>query len=105
MILVNGHIKAKIKSGGGLDGNGNPIPSTGTWGSDIPCRHKANRSSFKGKSNGNTFTVASFEILIESQPFPYEQIQLFGEDGAKIGEYSIMWKENLDAVGNLKITV
>lgn len=105
MIISNGYIKAKDKTGGGFDGNGNPIPSGSTWGDPIPCRHKPNRNSFKGKQNGNAFTIASYEILIEQQPFPSEQIQLFDESNVKLGEYSIMWKENLDAVDALKITV
>jgi hypothetical protein len=105
VILVNGYIKPKIKTGGGFDGDGNPIPSGSTWGDPIPCRHKTNRNSFKGKSNGNTFIVAAYEIYIEPQPFATEQIQLFNEDDTKIGEYSIMWVEDLDAVEAIKITV
>jgi len=105
VILVNGYIKAKDKTGGGFGGNGNPVSSGATWGDPIPCRHKPNRNSFKGKQDGNAFTIASYEILIESQPFASEQIQLFDESGTKLGEYSIMWAEVLDAVEAVKITV
>ena len=104
MILVNGHIEPKIETGGGLDEDGNPVPTISSWGDKIPCRYTPNRNSLKGKANGNLFIVASYEILIERQPFTTEQIRLTGINGEDLGELSIMWVETFDAVNALKIT-
>jgi hypothetical protein len=86
MLIVNGTITAK------------------TWAQPIPCNVKANRGNYLGKQNGNTFTVASYEVLIESQPFEAGRVRLT-ENGCDLGEFSVLWTERLDAVGAVKIVV
>ena len=104
MIIVNGRIWAKDKSGGGLDGEGNPMKPSESWGDPIPCRITTNKRNNLVKQNGNTFTIASYEILIGLQPFTAERVKLerFGRD---LGEFSVMFAEYMEAVGAIKIVV
>lgn len=104
MIIVNGNIMAKVKSGGGFDGGGNPVKTSESCGDPIPCRITVNKRDNLGKQNGNTFTVASYEVLISPQPFTAERVKLerFGKD---LGEFSVMFTEYLEAVGAIKIVV
>ncbi|MDR0657691.1 MAG: hypothetical protein LBG18_01930 [Mediterranea sp.] len=104
MIIVNGSITAKAKTGGGLDMDGYPVKPAETWGQPIPCNVKVNKRNNLGKQNGNTFKIASYEVLIEPQPFESERVRLT-EYGRDLGEFSVMWTEYLDAVGALKIVV
>lgn len=105
MIIANGYISAKIKTGGGLDANGNPVLPSVDFGDPIPCNIKTNKNSLIGKSNGNTFTVASYEILIEANGYEEGTVQLTDLSGKAIGEFPIMEIEPLYAVGMVKITV
>jgi hypothetical protein len=104
VIIVNGKIFEKVKSGGGLDGAGNPVQTSAVWGNPIPCHISVNKRNNLGKQNGNTFTVASYEVLIEPQPFYAERVRLT-EHGRDLGEFSVMFSEYLEAVGATKIVV
>jgi len=105
MIIQNGYIKAKVKTGGGIDAStGYPISITETWGDTIPCQYKVNNYSNLGSTNGNKFTIASYEILIEDSSFTAEQIKLF-TDNEDLGEFSIISAEDLSNVGLIKITI
>lgn len=101
---MNGTIQARLKTGGGLDADGYPVKSVESWSPPVPCHVRMNRKNNLGKQNGNSFTVASYEILIEPQPFETERVKLT-EHGRGLGEFSVLWTEYLDAVGSLKIVV
>lgn len=106
MLIVNGHIEPKIKTGGGIDPETDyPIPSSFTWGNKIQCQYRANSFNYKGKVNGESFTVAKYEILISAQPFTNEVIKLIDNNNAEIGEFSVIQIEPLPAVGLIKILV
>ena len=51
MIIENGTISIKTKTGGGLV-NGNPVRPSENWGEPIPCHITTNRHNNKGKVNG-----------------------------------------------------
>jgi hypothetical protein len=105
MLIVNGYIEPKIKTGGGIDPEtGYPIPPSFTWGDKIPCQFRANSFNYKGKANGESFTVAKYEILIQGS-FSHEVIKLSGSSGNELGEFSVMQIEPLMAVGLIKILV
>jgi len=104
MIIINGSVQVIEKSGGGLDENGNPVHPLETLSVPIPCRVITNKKNNLGKQNGNTFVVASYEILIEPQPFESERVKL-NQLGCDLGEFSVMWTEHLEAVGAVKIIV
>jgi hypothetical protein len=104
MVIVNGTISAKLKQGGGLDAAGYPLDVTASWAPPVPCRVSVNSKSNIGKQNGNTFTTASYTVLIEYQPFEAERVKLT-EHGRDLGEFPVMYTEYLDVVGKLKIVV
>jgi hypothetical protein len=104
MIIVNGTITAGVMTGGGFDANDYPIKPDESWSLPIPCHVKMNRRNNLGKHNGNTFIIASYEVLIEPQPFEAERVKLT-ENGRDLGEFSVMYTEYLEAVGAVKIVV
>lgn len=107
MIIANGTIEVKRKTAEGIDPEtGFPVrPSDVSWDAPIPCQYSANRHNWLGKASGGHFTVASYTILIEAQPFEAEQIRLRDGGGEIVGEYSLLSVEPLDAVDEIKILV
>ena len=104
MIIENGVIFPRIVSGGGFDAKRNPIPVTESWGDPIRCHVKVNHYNGHGKANGNTFTVASYEILIDDIPFDATVIKI-EQDGKQLGQHSILSAQRLHSVGAIKIMV
>lgn len=105
MIIENGKIEVKIKTGGGLDNDGYPVSPSVSWGLPIPCQLRANKYNNKGRANGEAFIVASYEILIEEQPFMSEYVRLSDDAGNVIGEFSVISSEPLASVCQIKILV
>ena len=104
MIICNGTIQAKIKASGGFDSDKYPIEPSESLSEPISCHIKVNRKNNLGKQNGNAFTIASYEILIELQSFEAERVKLI-ERGRDLGEFSVLWTECLENVGAVKIVV
>ncbi len=106
MIVENGFITPKIKTGGGEDANGNPVRPSSDWGKPISCNIKVNKNSLVGRSNGNAFTVASYEILVEATEWEAETVKLAYSSGKSLGEFSLLSEpEILQAVGMVKLLV
>lgn len=107
MIITNGTIELLTKTGGGIDPtSGYPLATTETWGAPVPCQYVASRCNLQGRtSQGESYTAASYTILVEEQPIAGEQLRLKDADGTAIGEYSIIQVERLSAVGQTRITV
>lgn len=111
MIIANGTIAIKQKSSsGGIDtATGFPLKTVASWGVPIPCQYRAVKFSYLGRAaEGSAFTLASYEILIETSgdaPFKGEQIRLSDEHGSVLGEFSIVQVEPLRAVCQTKIIV
>jgi hypothetical protein len=106
MIICNGTIQVKIKSGGGFDEEGNPIKVEETFGEIIPCHIRPlryNNLAFSG--SGSNYINASYEVLIEIKDFQCERIKLINRYGKDLGEYSVISAENLEAVCATKIIV
>lgn len=105
MIIQNGTIAFKTKSGGGLDPvTGFPIAPVVTFGEPIPCQYRATAYNNLAKANGEHVTATQYEILIEQQDVPSEQIKLTDFYGKEM-EYSIIRTELLEAVGQIRIIV
>ena len=107
MIIPNGHIECKLKTGGGIDlvTRYPAIPEV-SWGEPIPCQYIPARHDFSAVSQGEHYTLASYTILIEERPFTAERIRLTDHrSGRVIGEYSVRQTEYLDAVCQVRITV
>lgn len=106
MIISNGTIEIKSKNGGGIDPQtGFPTPASASWGEPIQCQYKANRYNKLGRVQGEHFTAAHYEVLIEEQPFEAEQVRLKNRSGETLGEFSIMEVEPLEAVCELRILI
>jgi hypothetical protein len=107
MIIPNGYIETKVKTGGGIDDDGYPVEPEADWGDPIPCQYTINNYSNKGKANGEAFTIASYSILVEQMPQSYdsEQIRLTSNSGKELGEFSVIDVEQLEAVSQIRITV
>lgn len=106
MIIENGTIEPKTKSGGGIDPTtGYPLPTTAGWGEAIPCQYYANAYNNLREVNGEHYTLASYTILIEQQPFTSEQLRLKDRQGNVVGEFSVIQAEPLDAVCQIRIIV
>lgn len=107
MIIQNGTIEFKTKTGGGIDPDtGHPIkPSSVSFGEPVPCQFKANKFNGLGVINGEHFTVAQYEILIEEQAVTSEQLRLKDLSGKEIGTFSIIQVEPIEAVCEIRILV
>lgn len=108
MIIANGSIEFKAKSGGGIDPTtGFPIAVREQWGSPISAQIIPNSSNKLGRYNGERFTTASYVVLLEAQPLPEsERVRLKDNLGNVIGEFSLLSNpEPLDAVGQIKLLV
>jgi len=109
MIIQNGTIEVKTKVAGGIDPTtGFPTkPTNVAYSEAIPCQYIANTYNQLGRTNGESFTMAQYTILIEQQPtsFTAEQIRLKDNGGNVVGEYSVIAIEPLEAVCEIRITV
>lgn len=107
MIIQNGTIEIKAKTGGGIDPEtGHPVkPVNVSWGDPIPCQYSANKYNKLGKYDGEHFTVAQYSVLIEEQPFDAEQVRLKNRDGKVLGEFSVIEIEPLEAVCEIRILI
>lgn len=108
MIIENGTIELKQKTGGGgIDPTtGYPVkpPSVG-WSDPIPCQYSANKYNNLGRVNGEHFKTAEYSVLIEEQPFDTEQVRLKDRLGNLVGEFSVIQVEPLEAVCELRILI
>ncbi|MDR1197534.1 MAG: hypothetical protein LBK94_00785 [Prevotellaceae bacterium] len=104
VIVVNGIIYPIIKTGGGIDENGNPAQPSETFGEPIPCRIKTNKRNNLGKVDGNRFVVASYEVLIDIQPFSANKVKL-ERLGNNLGNFSVISTDPLDVVKAIRILV
>ena len=97
-MQYNGTIQYKVLSGGGLDGNGEPIISTVSWSEPIRCLYKTVKHSNTIYQQGK-FTDKSYEILIEST------VKLTNDRTQFLGEFEVQDIEFVNRSGRVKITV
>lgn len=108
MIIPNGTIEVKAKSGGGIDPTtGHPIGASFEWESSIPCQYIPIAHDKQAVSGGEHYTLATYMVLVEEQPFCVtgEQVRMKDKNGDVVGEYSVRSIEYLEAVCETKITI
>ena len=105
MLVVNGYIKIKTVTGGGLDPNGYPVPPTETWGNAIECQFIANSHNSQGYSNAGQFTTHDYTVLLEMQSFPYSTIRLYNDENTLIGEFEVKHVERLLKVDKVRLKI
>ena len=107
MIIQNGTIEVKAKTGGGIDSTtGHPKkPTSSSWGTPIACQYIPNSRDNLAVSTGQHYTKVSYTILIEEQTFAGEQIRLKDMNGNSLGEFSILSVEPLEAVCEIRLLI
>ena len=96
-MQYNGTIQYKVLSGGGLDGNGEPIISTVSWSEPIRCLYKTVKHSNTIYQQGK-FTDKSYEILIKSRRESVRQLN-------RRNLFEVQDIEFVNRSGRVKITV
>lgn len=107
MLIQNGTIEFKTMTSGGIDPEtGYPVkPSSVSWSEPVPCQFRAKTFNQLWIVNGEHRTLASYEILIDEQPVPSEQVRLKELSGKQVGTFSIIQVEPLEAVCEIRIWV
>lgn len=101
----NGKIWYAEISGGGVDGNGEPIPSKEMWSEAAECAITTNNDTRKGKYEDGEFRQASFTVLIEGTPEVYPTRVKLERYGEPLGEYRILSVTPLPMVGRTQFMV
>jgi len=132
MIIVNGTIQEKFFIGGGFDENRYPKKPIENWSKPVSCRVTTISQNYLSNQNGNLFTKASYEVLIdadlgrhlllcsennelllldsgssielEAEVKQSERVRLT-QIGRDLGDFSLISVEHLEAVGMYKIIV
>jgi hypothetical protein len=104
-VIENGALQIVGKTSGGGMAGGKPVPVQTALGDPIPCNIKTNTNDKKGFYIDGEFTRASFEVLIDEQPFDAERLVLTNNRGVKLGEFRVQDIQHLDFVNTVKITV
>lgn len=109
MIISNGYIYIKAKEESGIDpATGFPKkPTSRAFSAPIPCQYIVNSYNRLGNSNGNSFTIAQYDILIEepAEGFYAENIKLTDASDYVLGEFAVRSIERLEAVGQIRLIV
>lgn len=103
---MDGMIQAKITTGGGLNPEtGEPTPVSFSWDTPVPARYKANMLSNRGRYDGGTFKMSSYEITTPDMDFRASIIRLFDSRNNMVCEKEVMSLEVLEYVHRVKIVV
>lgn len=107
MIIQNGNISFKYKTGGGLDDDGYPVAPSITWSDPIPCQFVPKTLNLQAAESGNTYIKQGYSVYINSDLslIPTEQLRLTTLTGVEIGEFSVISVQELRAVGQTVITI
>lgn len=103
-MQYNGTIQYKIKSGGGMDPKGNPMPVTFTWCDPIDCSIKTLYHKHDIYREGK-FKNSSYEVLLETQDFEADLVRLTNIKGKVLGEFEVKDIAYIERSGRVKLTV
>lgn len=105
-MKTNGELQYKIQRGGGIDEDtGYNIEVESYWSDPIPCLIVKNTRNNKGRYINGSFTIQTYEILIESQEIEANSVRLVNDRGRELGVFPVQDIEYLDVVGRVKISV
>lgn len=105
MIISNGTYSfLSIVDGGGTDELGRPIQPKAEWSIPRPCQIQTASENRMARNDDGVYTKASFILLVDLQPFPYERIKL-ERMGENLGEFDVISAEPLEAVQQTKVVV
>lgn len=109
MIIENGKILVRPKSGGGVDSENNPVSPTYGAPVEIPCQYQQKRRSNTGEYEGGHYTSSSYDVYID-----IENLAVIGGEGkftlvsnttGNLGEFEFAKPDVLELVGQIKISV
>lgn len=109
MIIANGTIELKHKSGGGLDAaTGLPLPVVEAWGDPVECQWYTDRMDLQARTRAGESYSDIGRVVIVEQPWSNggcEELRLRDAAGAVVGTYALKAVEPLDAVQQVRLTV
>lgn len=107
MIIQNGAIQVKRKTVSGIDPETGYAwkPSAVDWGQPIPCQYLVNSYDTLATVNNEHVTLASYQVLIDEQPFDGQQVRLTDSEGKVLGDFSIIQIEPLRAVCEIRLWI
>lgn len=110
MIIANGYIERKVKSGGGINpATGFPVAPTVAWSEKTPCQYVPTTQNLLGEANGEPVAVRGYAIYLEGyeacEVIVTEQIRLTDIGAHLIGEYSVTSVTPLRAVDQTRLDV
>lgn len=86
MIIANGTIETKIKTGGGIDPDTDyPIAPSVSWATLSSANTEQINTATKARQTAKHLTIASYEILIDEQPYNAEMLRLRDISGKILG--------------------
>lgn len=106
-MINNGTLRYKTTTGGGLDGNGDPIPVLGNWSDPIDCLIHQNTNGKLMKYQDGQYVAASYSINVELDSFDSTAIKVINNQGVYLGEFQVI-PQNIykySFVNRIKITV
>lgn len=102
---MEGSVRKKFHVAGGVNADGEPTPSTVSWGDPVPCKYVANTLSNKGTYQDGEFTHSEYIVTIKDLSFSADQIQLLNRQEKVVCEKRVLSLEVLDDIRRVKITV
>ena len=103
---MDGQIKKKVVTGGGIDsetGIGEPV--TTSWSDPVPCKYYATELDNKGRYEDGKFHQSSYTITTENMDFDADFVRLFDNRGKLRAEKEVISIETLDLVQRIKIII
>lgn len=107
MIIQNGTIQIKRKTVSGIDPETGYArkPSAVDWDQPIPCQYLVNSYNALAIVNNEHVTAATYQVLIDEQPFDGQQVRLMDSEGKVLGDFSIKQIEPLRAVCEIRLWI
>lgn len=107
MIIENGYIQYAIKGEGTMTDDGFLTDAALSWAQPVPCQWSLASANNLARILGEPYKEVSYTVLVEDTTFPVntQQVRLYDSNGTAMGEFSVIHIEQLDAVGQLRISV
>jgi hypothetical protein len=106
-MVTNGTLQYKLITGGGIDGNGDPVQAVETWSNPIDCLIHQNTNGRLMKYQDGQYVAASHSINVELGLFNSTAIRITNNQGMFVGEFQVL-PQNIykySFVTRIKITV
>jgi len=104
--MKNGTLQYQTNAESEIDPiTGDAASVSATWSEPIDCFIQTIHKAKKGKYEDGLFTLATYMVLIELQPFEADRVKLITDTGKQLGEFQTQDIQRLNTVGRVKISV